>query len=204
MAGQESTQPTTSYEIPAVLYVTDAAGGRVGAADVDGGTVLYLTGTGFGPLSYAGLGSLLQGVTFGPTGSEVAVSNFAMINASCISIILPAGAGSGHYVRVQVRQQVNVPYLLDCVAPASYYHVQVADQHSSVSSMTFDFASPVILRLSPSTYPTYVTGSAPQIVTVVVANLPVLDPRSRVAIQWATGALQQVRREETVLLNAYH
>jgi hypothetical protein len=39
--------------------------------------------------------------------------------------------------------------------------------------------------------PTYVSGPA-QIVTVVVANLPVYDPFSRFEIQWAIGALQQL------------
>lgn len=60
VAGQVSAQPTTSYEVPAVVSVTDAAGAPVTAAAVNGGTVLYITGTGFGPLVYVNSSSLLQ------------------------------------------------------------------------------------------------------------------------------------------------
>jgi hypothetical protein len=44
-----------------VLAITDSAGSPVTAADVNGGTTIYIHGTGFGPLSYNGMNvSLLQ------------------------------------------------------------------------------------------------------------------------------------------------
>lgn len=57
IAGQVSAQPTTSYEPPVVTAVTDQFGNVVANADVNGGTILYLTGTGFGPVDYNGLTS---------------------------------------------------------------------------------------------------------------------------------------------------
>ena len=108
VAGQASAQPTTSYEIPAITAVTDAYGATVSAAAVGGGTVLYISGSGFGPVDYDGYNvSLLQGVFFGATGSEVsaAPSTFRLINTSCITLSLPPGSGSGLFITVQVADQ---------------------------------------------------------------------------------------------------
>lgn len=60
VAGQVSAQPTTSYQIPTVTGISDAFGAPLTAANVNGGTVLYISGTGFGPVNYAPGESLLQ------------------------------------------------------------------------------------------------------------------------------------------------
>ena len=49
----------------------------------------------------------LQGVYFGPTGTEVTAARgtFALLNTTCITLTLPAGAGVGLLVTVQVADQ---------------------------------------------------------------------------------------------------
>lgn len=48
-----------------------------------------------------------QGVYFGLTGTEVAAApgTFALLNTTCITLTLPAGAGLGLVVTVQVADQ---------------------------------------------------------------------------------------------------
>jgi hypothetical protein len=51
--GQLSSNPTTSYNPPVVDTITYATGGAaVTAANVNGGEVVLLTGSFFGPLQY--------------------------------------------------------------------------------------------------------------------------------------------------------
>lgn len=81
--------------------------------------MLYLTGVGFGPTNYNGIGkSLLQGVTYGPSGSEVSVLNYSMVNSSCIAMTVLPGAGSNLFVRVQARgrdREASAPLELDAL-----------------------------------------------------------------------------------------
>jgi hypothetical protein len=93
---------------------------------------VLLLGSGFGPAAPAATGGaqLLQRVTYGPTGAQYALPAGAatVVNDSVIAATLPAGAG----VALQVI-------------------VTGADQSSAPSpAVTFSYALPVILSLSPA------------------------------------------------------
>ena len=62
----------------------------------------------------------MQGVTYGATGSEVAVASYWMVNSTCIAFTLLPGAGSGLLVRVQVRRAAVPEGVKPCLfgAPA--------------------------------------------------------------------------------------
>ena len=60
-----------------------------------------------------------------------------------------------------------------------------------MSSASFSYAAPAIAGLFPSHYPTYVANTAPQIVTLVVFNLPVFDASVRFSLLWSLGSAQR-------------
>ncbi len=73
VAGQESSNPSTSYAPPFVAAIVPAAAGvDVGALPTNGGASVWLVGTNFGPehQSPDALTSFLDAVTYGPTSTE--------------------------------------------------------------------------------------------------------------------------------------
>ena len=112
VAGQPNTAPTTSYAPPVVTALTVLAGGPSGpvatGANTDGGDVLVITGTGFGPTATtpAPQGSLrlVESVTLvSPAGITLQADPSSWNITSDSSISLTVGAGSGAGWRVIVR-----------------------------------------------------------------------------------------------------
>ena len=154
--GQASTTPSTSYNVPVVDTITYAAGGAaVTAANVNGGDVVLLTGSFFGPTSYNGSGPLVQRVWYGLSGTEFVASNWTALGQTQIRVTLRPGVGVG------LR-----------------FTVEVADQTSGPSVGTFSYAVPQILQIAPSRAGTYSNPSSPTVITVVTKNMPLLDSTS--------------------------
>jgi hypothetical protein len=154
--GQASTSPSTSYNVPVVNTITYAAGGAaVTAANVNGGDVVLLTGSFFGPTSYNGSGPLVQRVWYGLSGTEFVASNWTALGQTQIRVTLQPGVGVG------LR-----------------FTVEVADQTSGPSVGTFSYAVPQILQIAPSRAGTYSNPSSPTVITVITKNLPLLDGSS--------------------------
>jgi hypothetical protein len=160
IAGQSSVLPTTSYAPPAVtalaLRAADAVT-PVASASPDGGDVVVVTGSNFGPRPAAtcvvvGAATrcrgMIQSVTFGPTGTEHVAADWnipaaAATTHNTIHVFLPPGIGVGHKVVVTV-----------------------ADQPSAVSTATFSYSSPTITSMVPARGPTDPSFLKPTTVTV--------------------------------------
>ena len=174
VGGQLSVQPTTNYAVPAVTGVAlqTPGGASVTVANVSGSTVAILTGVNFGPIKYLGTGpNLVQSVSYGINGFEYALAPGAwtVLSHTQMRVTLLPGAGK----------------LLSFI-------VSVADQISAPSSATFDYASPVVVSLSPATAGTLTNPRSPTVVTVSVRNLPALDTRSKIGLQFGNAIIQPV------------
>lgn len=177
VAGQTSVQPTTNYAPPLITGVALQTSGGVAipaatGASVNGGTVAVLTGQFFGPTTYnnnGNLTALIQSVSFGVTGTSYSVSLFSVtaVSQTQINVRLPAGAGTG-----------------------LGFIVNIGDQTSPLSTATFSYAQPSILRLSPSTGSTYNNPQKPTVVTAAALNLPLRDPQSIISLNFGNGPAQ--------------
>ena len=142
------------------------------AADPDGGGLMIIEGELFGPLPYNDvingggfLDSLVQSVTYGPTGREYAVRSFRagprLVSPQQITVELGRGYGKDQFFRIKIADIVSV--YADETAPP-----------------VFNFASARLIKLSPNVaaYPALITVNASDlpstndyVTTLIVGNL---------------------------------
>lgn len=149
--GLRSTGPFTSFAAPSIASVALQNGASV--ASPDGGSVVLLLGTNFGPAE------LIQRVRYGPSGSEFRAQNFSRLSDSALLVTL--GPGIGHGLSLTVT---------------------VADQTSAASDQTFDFAAPTVSSVSPTSADAVDASKAPSIVTVFGSNFGLLVPSASVGL----------------------
>ncbi|RYY34490.1 hypothetical protein EON62_03260, partial [archaeon] len=154
---QRNTAPTTSYGVPTVSSVELQAPADsttpVTMASTDGGDEVVIMGTNFG------LESLIQTVTFGPSGTEYQVTRMQYIDHE--AMLLGLGPGIGKNLR---------------------FVVKVADQVSDPSTATISYADPVITSVSPSFAAPEADPNMPVIVTVSGYEFGLLNPNVEVEI----------------------
>jgi hypothetical protein len=163
---QKSATPTTSYSAPIISSVTYVTGGAtVTSANVDGGEWLSVKGSFFGPTTYSNTSrSLVQSISYGVFGTEYAVADADWVIKGQGEIWVLTQPGCG----------VNL-----------IFRIPVADQpSSSLLAAVFSYALPSITMMTPVLVGTYSNPSAPTMITVTAQNLPLLDPRSRVLVQF--------------------
>ena len=162
-----SAQPTTSYAAPIIDRVQYASNfALVTAANVDGGEVVELVGSFFGPTTYPGSGiPLIQSVTYGISGTEyiVSPSSWTAVSHTLIRVTLLPGTGTNLYFRVMVADQLST---------------------TSGTDGYFSFGIPSIVSLVPSRGPTYSSSLNPFIVTAITRNLPLRDPYTRITLSF--------------------
>jgi hypothetical protein len=144
--GQANQVPVTSYAVPVISSVVYPSNGVVptGANGVrtDGNVTLRLIGNQFGPST----SPLVQYVRVQSPISELPVLSFTVQSDTTLDVVIAPGVGK------------NLSFI-----------VRVADQLSSVTPAVFDYLSPSILVISPSSGPTFSsTGFA---VTLTGLNL---------------------------------
>ena len=165
--GQKSVEPTTNYAVPTIINITNwPSGSLVTSANVLGGDVVMITGTNFGPPRGGGgfAGSLIQDISYGPTGREKSInltSRMTYVSHNQVRLVLPPGIGTN-----------------------LQFKITVADQESATSTARFSYAVPQIVRVMPNTARTFSDPTDPTLVTLQVRNVPLTDPDSivRVAI----------------------
>ena len=185
--GVASTSPTTSYCEPQVANITMIDPGTVTSLVPHLSYRVAIRGRCFGPPAYLPPGanasvtprSLVDSVSFGPTGSTYAltpVTTLAAFNAAYTSGRL-------------VFYHVSDSEIRAVIGPAStannYFSIVVAGQVSSATTPRFSFRTPQVVRLAPATAP--VSGDATT-VTIIGRDLPFLDATNELAIQFGNGA----------------
>jgi len=130
-------------------------------ASTRGGTRVRLSGQNFG------LGPLIQAIRYGPVGTELLVANFTYVSHYAVIVTLPPGTGS-----------------------ALHFTIQVADQLSEPSATTFDYATPVITRVTPSLALTNYDPLRPLTITVAGRDFGLMDPLADVAIAFGNAGDQ--------------
>ena len=168
LAGQASTYPTTSYNPPSIASVTLGDGSTpASAASALGGQTLQLLGAGFGPPTFYNTSlPMLSSLSYGPTGFEYVVppSSITVLADGAVSFMTVPGTGSRLLV-----------------------HVVVAGQANAGSSATLSYAPPSIIGVWPTSAPTAPPlGGLPTLVTLTVANLPLLDLTTAVTVGFGT------------------
>lgn len=117
--GQASKSPTTEYASPSVSSID---GPSAKEASTDGGGVVVVRGTDFGPPH----GGFLDAVTYGPSGDEYAAHNCSVTSHTSIRCRLVPGVGG-----------------------SLKWVVRVAGQGSSASTATSSYAAPSIEGVEP-------------------------------------------------------
>ena len=181
--GLESSLPLTSYAPPAIIAIVEDDG--VSAAPLlqaNGGDVLQLLGTGFGPADFYNVSAqspLLSSVTYGPTGVEYSAASFTVLNdgASCSCVSFTATRACGGYSSgCGAVEFVTSPG----TGAITTVLVRVAGQVNSWSP-SLAYAPPTAvappgstsgLALVPSSGPTTLAST---LATITLQNLPLLD-----------------------------
>jgi hypothetical protein len=157
---QVSTAPTTAFGLPAIATLT-IVGGKP-AASTDGGDVVDIRGVNFG------IPSLLQRISFGPTGTEYRIAgNLSVIQHDWLQVTLGPAISLGSPMR---------------------FLVAVADQVSELSVATLTMATPTITSVTPATADGEVDAGRPTIITVRGYEFGLLDPTADVAIAFGNAA----------------
>ncbi len=131
--------------------------------------------------------SLLNSVTFGPTGVEytVPMSRVVHVDYNTIHVNMIPGTGQNLHFRVTVAGvQVSGAVSLSAIP---YVHTpSVGDMQSAMSLTAFSFVQPTITHIWPSHAATLSppdVNSPPTIITLGTSNLPFLDPTSRLQVR---------------------
>ena len=102
VADQASTvfQSTVQYKIPVLDYVT---GSGTVSGTTEGGDIIYLTGTQFGPTSVSYTDIIVQ---YGKTGTEFTAQDCRIISASTkVQCVTAQGTGVDHKFRIGIADQ---------------------------------------------------------------------------------------------------
>lgn len=161
--GQVSRAPTTSYAPPVITglsLLTAYTHIPSTGANTNGGDIVLVSGSGFGPFAPTGFGGvpLLQGIFLRSNlGVEVKLAprQWRHMGDSLINITLPGGTGFDWAV-----------------------YARVADREADSGDMTFDYASPAVTAIAPRRGPC--SGGTRVVVTGV--NLGLADPLNEVAV----------------------
>jgi hypothetical protein len=130
ISGQNSTSPTTFYDIPSIISITNGDSNSITTASTNGNEKIILKGTNFGPLGKR----LIDEITFGPQGNQYKLKECSVTWLSR-EIVCSTPPGIGKDLR---------------------FIVNIAGQQSLLSSTaaTLSFASPNIETTSDTTIDT--------------------------------------------------
>lgn len=142
--GQANREPITGYAVPTLSSVvypdTGVAPTGSNGISTDGNVTLQLLGADFGP----SIPPLVQYVRVTSSVAEYAVTSFTIVSDTVLNVTVGPGVGK------------NLSFT-----------VKVAGQESPVSTVSFDYLSPVIYGISPNSGP---TGSAGFVVQITGKN----------------------------------
>lgn len=140
--GQANKEPITSYGPPTLSSVVVASSGLVpvgvNAIRTDGNITFQLLGQNFGPSTTP----LVQYVRATSSVAEYATTSFTIVSDSEIDVMVGPGVGKNLSFSVRVAEQDSLP----------------------TSHVSFDYKSPAILAIHPSSGPTFAaSGFAVQV-----------------------------------------
>ncbi|KAA0171764.1 hypothetical protein FNF28_00400 [Cafeteria roenbergensis] len=183
---QRNSEPVTDYgppEIDKILIHPGSSPSGVSPlpaaaapASPAGGQYVEVTGKNFGPSNFRftdrSVGSFLQSVKYGPTGTEYS-PDFGLVGDGHNRLWFITEPGSGPLHRVTVV---------------------VGGQSSSPSAESFAFATPEVTGMDPASAPTFSSPSSPTTVTLTVKNAPIQDALSDLVVVFGNGVARTVFR----------
>ena len=146
--GQDNVSPKTAYTTPKITgyevrNATTLSLKR--AASTEGGDMLYIYGSGFGP---RGLNTIKDAVAVSPFGLTIPLTNTSLLNDGLVTTSIPPGGGSGWTTIFKV-----------------------ADIETEPTVANYSYANPTVVSLTPAVGPT-IGGS---LITVVARDLAILN-----------------------------
>lgn len=159
---QDNVNPKTAYTTPKITaYEVRNATTRqlkmVGAT-TEGGDLLYIYGSGFGP-NYLNLVTDINAIS--PFGLSVSMSNSTLVSDGLITIVLPPGGGHGWVASIKVADIANDP-----------------------TEANYSYANPTVIGVSPSSGPT-IGGT---VITLFARDLAISNPSLLTAVLFGNPA----------------
>jgi hypothetical protein len=181
VGGQNSSNPTTSYQAPVITAVTLADNVAPALAlSTEGGTIIRIQGVGFGPS--VAPGPLVQEVLYGDTST---LQSPALAYTPLSSSLLSDG-------RIEIVTRPGIGLNLR-------FQVRVADVLSAVSPVTvgaLSYGLPASVAVAPATSPT--RGSVDGRITISGVNFGLLDSSVEHKVFLGTRQLIVVERFPTL------